>query len=369
MKVLHVLQELRPSGAEIMLHAASEHFQADGVDSWIVATGASTGPYAETLAQAGYRVLHVPTSSALPGLLALYRLLKQLRPDVVHVHAERLSYWVCLAALAAGCRVVRTFHGIFRFGGQLRLRRWLQRRHLEALGVASVAISRSVRDNEQQRFRITPTVIDNWIDLRKFPPATPASRARARSTFACGPGTFVLLTVGNCSEIKNHTAVLDAMARIGNRIDLLYLHVGLEQDGAPEQAQAERLGLRDRVVFAGKSSRVVDYLHACDLFIMPSLHEGFGLAAAEALACGTPCLFADVDGLRDFRADFPSIQYCAPTAESITHAIERLHAQALTDPDRQSATAHSEHARQVFDPRRGAGQYLDLYRGTPCRQP
>lgn len=368
MKVLHILNELRPSGAEIMLVAASTHFQSQGIDAGIVATGASTGPFADTLARHGYRILHVPTGPAMAGLPALYRTLKNLRPEVVHVHAERLSYWVCLAALAAGSRVIRTFHAVFRFDGLLRLRRQWQRRHLESLGVVSVAISPSVQHNERQRFGIAPTLIDNWIDLQHFPPVNPALRAQARQALGCDANAFVLLTVGNCSTIKNHGAVLEAMAIIGPRIRLQYLHVGLEEPDAPEQQLATTLGIRDQVRFVGKTSRVIDYLHACDLFVMPSLHEGFGLAAAEALATGTQCLFTDVEGLRDFRQSFPGIQYCAPTPASLAHGIEQLHQRSRHgDAPAAPVAAHLERARQVFHPRRGVEAYLDLYRGGPCK--
>jgi glycosyltransferase involved in cell wall biosynthesis len=367
MKILHILNELRPSGAEIMLTAASTHFHAQGIDTSVVATGASAGPFADTLAHHGYRILHVPTGSGLAGLHALYRTLKDLRPEVVHVHAERLSYWVCLVALAAGCRVVRTFHAVFRFDGLLRLRRRWQRRHLESLGVVSVAISPSVQHNEQQRFGISPTVIDNWIDLQRFPPVNPTLRAQARHALGCEAEAFVLLTVGNCSTIKNHAVVLEAMARIGRRIRLQYLHVGLEEPDTPEQQLATALGIRDQVVFVGKTSCVIDYLHACDLFVMPSLHEGFGLAAAEALAAGAHCLFTDVEGLRDFRRDFPGIRYCAPTSESIAHSIEQIHRSIRHGDTPAPATAHLEQARQVFHPRRGVDAYLDLYRGGPCK--
>lgn len=366
MKVLHVLNELRPSGAEIMLNAAADYFNKNNVESWIIATGASAGPYAETLKKSGYHILHIPTISNPTGLLTLFRTLKKIRPDVVHVHAERLSYWICLLALGAGCRVVRTFHGIFRFDGLLRIRRQLQRQHLEYIGVKSIAISPSVQENEIFRFKISPSVIDNWIDMQNFPIVDPISRTHARSFFPCTSSTFIILTVGNCSSIKNHTAVLQAMARIGDKLDLLYLHVGLEEDACPEQQLAQSLGILNRVIFTGKTSRVIDYLHACDLFIMPSLHEGFGLAAAEAIASGANCLFTNVDGLKDFRSNFPAIHYCDPTADSIAECIFYLHNCSQNDSQQAQKSTSADHARKFFNPHRGAREYLDLYRGTTC---
>ena len=61
---------------------------------------------------------------------------------------------------------------------------------------------------------------------------------------------------------------------------------------------AER-GLERRVVFAGRSDRVADYLRACELFVFPSLFEALGIALVEAAACGLPAVASRTGGIVD----------------------------------------------------------------------
>ncbi|QQR82374.1 glycosyltransferase family 4 protein [Candidatus Campbellbacteria bacterium] len=99
------------------------------------------------------------------------------------------------------------------------------------------------------------------------------------------------------------------------------------------QKQAERLGVRDRVVFLGNVSRelVPAYLHASDIFIRPSLSEGLGSSFLEAMAAGLPVIATPVGGIPDFLFDIEEYDekatgvFCQPhNPESIAFAVKRL---------------------------------------------
>ncbi len=69
------------------------------------------------------------------------------------------------------------------------------------------------------------------------------------------------------------------------------------------RAEAERLGLTDRVVFLGHVDDLSEVLPAADVLLLPSLHESFGLVALEAMACGVVPVVTDRGGAADFIQD------------------------------------------------------------------
>jgi glycosyltransferase involved in cell wall biosynthesis len=129
MRVLHVLNELRPSGAEVMLKLSRQQWRFHGVDPEILATGNIPGEYADVLRDAGYIIHHLRFSKHPEFFLRFRRFLRLHGFDVVHLHAERAFPYFALTAYAAGVhRVVRTIHNAFPFAGGLRRRRSAQRK-------------------------------------------------------------------------------------------------------------------------------------------------------------------------------------------------------------------------------------------------
>ncbi len=363
LRVLHVLAELKPSGAETMLVAAAPLFRAQGVEAEVLSTGATTGPFAECLESAGYRIHHIPFYRA-PGFFSKeLRLMQMGRYDVIHLHCEGANFWHGLIALSARPKVIlRTIHNAFAFTGNLQWRRGMQRHLLHRLGIRHVAISASVRDTELRYYRLPTNLVWNWYDSVRFTATSPEARAAARVSFGISDDDFVIASVGNCSSVKNHGAVIKAMAILpaGNRP--VYLHAGIEEDGQPEQVLARELGVVDRIRFLGGVIDVLPLLQAADAFVMPSRYEGFGISAIEAVATGLPALFADVAGLRDFRDDFPGLVYTGTSPAEVVAGLSTL----MHMLPSQRAAIHQQYpetARHLFGVERGVRDYVQLYRG------
>lgn len=360
MKVVHILNELMPSGAEKMLEGAAPHWAALGIESDIVATGATPGPFAPALRNAGYRIHHLPRQKTPGYFLGFRRFLAAGGYDVVHQHLEGAGYWYGLAALASGARVVRTVHNNFAFEGNLRWRRAAQRRHLAALGVRFVAIAPGVRRNERERFGVDCELIWNWIDLAKFGPIAPEERRAARAAFGFGPRHTVVLAIGNCSTVKNHAALINALALCEDLPDLRLLHIGVEDGACSEQKLAAQLGVGSRTHFLGWQEDIRPALAACDIYAMPSLFEGLGNAAVEALAVGRTAIFARVPGLVDLEPLFQNLHYAEPTAGAFAAALRHL--EEMGESARaQLATGYPAIAAERFGAARGAREYASLY--------
>lgn len=359
LRVLHVLNELRPSGAETMLRIAAPLFREQGVECEVLTTGKEAGPYAGALEAAGYRIHHMPYSRSPFFFLKVARFARQSGYDLVHLHSERGFFpYVVAAWLAGGRKLVRTVHNNFNFSGFLRFRRGLERRLAERLGVRFVTIAPGVDQTERRLYGTSPTLIPNWFDGVRFQPATPDARAQARTSLGIREDEYVMVTVGNCSQTKNHTVLIEALATC-TESSWCYLHVGLEEQGEPERALAERLGIADRIRFIGAVDDVRPILNAADLYVMPSLFEGFSIATLEALGMGLPALLTDVPGLADIRQYLDGIAYCEPNAESVAAALRPL-LEKGPGLDEHSAS-RSAVVHRTFGAERGVRDYCALY--------
>jgi glycosyltransferase involved in cell wall biosynthesis len=341
-RVLHVLHSLERSGMETMLACSYEEWQKAGYQCDIVATAASEGPLADTLRAAGYGVFHVPFRGRfwyLPHrhFFSRFYALCGSGYDIVHIHVEASALLCAGIAKAAGVQgIALTPHGMFRFHGLLRARKFVERCIVRCMGGRYGMISDSVQACEWERYRNPGPRIFNWMNTKHFFPPSAEQRAEARAALEFRSDDFLLASVGNCSSIKNHTELLRALAQVKQH-PWTYLHAGQELAGEPERALAAELGIADRIRFLGSLAHTRPILWAADAFVMTSLHEGLGLAGLEAIACGLPAVLTDVSGLRDVAAIAGAAIQVGTNADSIAEGLRTLF--AMSDEERSSLFA------------------------------
>lgn len=358
MRVLHILNELKPSGAEIMLLAAAPIWDAKGLESHILSTGKAQGEYADTLAEAGYRIHHLPFRGNVSFLWKFVKIVRSF--DVVHIHTERANFWYALIARLVGVRkIIRTIHGVFSFRRWLRWKRCIQRWGLKYMGIQQVTIGPSVNKQERNHFRNPTLCIPNWYNPR-IHPANEKERYQARQGLGIHNDKFVVVSIGNCCDLKNHPMLLQALAEISKDMPFVYLHVGIEQKDRPEFQLAKTLEISDCVRFVGFVRDVLPFLHAADAYVMPSQHEGFSIAAIEAMAAGVPVIFSDVPGLRDLRNVSKDVLWVELTSESIAEALRQL-IQMPPSKRIEIGKKLSSAVNARFSAQKGALAYLRLY--------
>jgi asparagine synthase (glutamine-hydrolysing) len=145
-------------------------------------------------------------------------------------------------------------------------------------------------------------ILPNCVDLSAF---TPGQKSRSLIERYGLKDRAVLLTVGRLAveeRYKGVDEVIEVLPRLVQKIpNLVYLIVGDGADRGRLQEKARNLGMKDRVVFAGKipESEKADHYRLADVYIMPGYGEGFGIVYLEALACGIPVIGSKTDGSRD----------------------------------------------------------------------
>ena len=242
-----------------------------------------------------------PYDTALASKLV--EVARRERLDLIHVHYAIPHATVAFLAreilAARGERVpfVTTLHGtdITLVGQSPAFRPVVEFGINASDGVT--AVSASLRRDTLASFdiRVPVEVVPNFIDLARF---RPVDKRHFKLAIAPG-GEPILAHVSNFRPVKRVEDVVRVFCRVRAALPSKLLLIG---DG-PERYRAEELvrecSLQDDVRFLGKQDAVEELLAICDLFLMPSASESFGLAALEAMACRVPVVSSDAGGLSE----------------------------------------------------------------------
>ena len=173
-----------------------------------------------------------------------------------------------------------------------QLIRWAARRAQASIGVcaALVDVLRRWSIDEHKLH-----VMRNGVDLHRFRPLPPAA---VRAELGAD-GSPLLLSVGHMNERKGHHIAVDTLAALlpqypGARLAL----VGDGEERGRLQAQVQRLGLADKVIFAGAvpNADLLRWYSAADVLLLGSSREGWPNVLLEAMACGTPVVATAIWG-------------------------------------------------------------------------
>ena len=298
MKALLLCQNLRVGGAEELVLGTSTRLPDEGVRSGVVAI-TERGPIAEEIARAG---VSVQLAMGEPGprdplaFVRLVRLLQLEQPDVVHTFLLNAGLYGRLAAIAAGVPLI--------LAAEQNLYRNKKRRHslfervLAGRTFRIVACCHTVAEFYRRQVGVTPSkiaVIYNAVSFGEAP--APEDRERARGVLGLPLDAQVLGTVGRLTQQKGHRVLLQALAQLGPRLAALVLAVAGE--GPLEsalEAEAEDIGIQDRVRFLGVRRDRQTLYAAMDAFVLPSLWEGLSLALIVAMGAARPIVATTVGG-------------------------------------------------------------------------
>lgn len=366
LRLLLLVTELRPAGAERVVQELATRLDParyQVVVASLRSPGGDDGDVARALAAAGVPVVPLRMRGKLDprGPWRLVRLVRRLRPHVVHAHLFHANLAARLLARAAGAgRVISTVHVVER-------RRLPARFALERLTARlddrTACVSEAVARFARERLGAAPgrlVVVPNGVDLARFA-ALPAREAARADLGLPGEG-LVVGALGRLDPQKGLDVLVDAFARVrastGAPVTLALAGAGPEE--AALRARVARLGLDGRVRFLGHRPDVPRVLAAMDVFCMPSRWEGFGLALVEAMAAGRPVIASHVDSLPEVLGD-AGVLVPPDDPAALAGALGAL----LDDPRRRDDLARRARARAArFDVAAMVAAWEAVYRGV-----
>lgn len=154
-----------------------------------------------------------------------------------------------------------------------------------------VACSFSMQRAFKEQVNIDMKVVQNGVNTDYFKPVDVKTKRELRQKLQLPEGKRIYLALGVLLERKNNALIIDAFKKIQNN-DSIILFVGA---GQQEKMLKEKACNTNNIVFAGSTSKPLDYLQAADILVSSSLAEGLPNTVLEAMACGLPTILSDIE--------------------------------------------------------------------------
>jgi glycosyltransferase involved in cell wall biosynthesis len=317
MKTVHIITRLILGGAQentLLTVDDQHHLWRDEVT---LVTGPAIGPEGSLVERARSRGLDLRLIPELrreihPGrdwrsYRAIVRLVKELKPEIVHTHSSKAGILGRAAAYRLGIPVVHTIHGspFHPFQSRLayevyrRAEKWAARRCDRLISVCDAMTDQFVAAGIAPREKFTTVYSGMEVEAFLNPPR---SREEVRLELGFSPEQIVVGKVARLFELKGHDDVIAAARRVvaqNEQVRFLFVGDGLLR-GQLDQQIAEA-GLAGHFVFTGlvPPQKVPELIGAMDIVVHASLREGLARVLPQGLIAGKPVVSYDIDGARE----------------------------------------------------------------------
>lgn len=264
--------------------------------------------FRQELEQQGVNSFHIPMPRnpyKFGRIITSYKMVKKLveehQYDIVHCHSPVggvVARLACRKARKNGTKVLYTAHGFHFFKGASKTA-WLVYYPIEKMCSYFTDVLITINQEDHQRAAglhakrnvYIPGVGVNTEEFRKIEINT----AKKRAQLGIAEGDFLFISVGELSHRKNHETAIRALAKIEDST-CKYLIAGTGPLDSQLKQLVDKLGLKERVIFAGYRSDIKELLHASNAFVFPSIQEGLPVALMEAMAVGLPVVCSRIRG-------------------------------------------------------------------------
>lgn len=376
--IVHIISGLGQGGAETVLYRLAT---APGQSArHVVVSLSGEGVFGPKLQEAGIRVITLGMRrglSAVTGVWALRRILRELRPDAVQTWMYHADLIGGVAARLAGIRAVSW--GIRNSGATLhkgswpaRISAWCCARLSGMVPAAIVACAQDAADRHarwgysRSRLRVIPNGYDfeRWQGDRRM-------RGQLRAQWHIGPDTAVVGSVARWNPLKDHANLLAALAKCVARdpgLRCVLAGRGMDANNPGLTALIDGHGLRDNVILLGPRHDIPDVMAALDVHVLSSRAEGFPNVVVEAMASGTMCVVTDVGDAAAIVGDNGWV-VPARDADALAGAMRQAASALGTAQAQTRVRAARESVVQRFGLQTMVRRYLDVWRDIAGRYP
>lgn len=354
-----------------------EHVDRSCCEMDVCCQGFSKGKLADKAERFGAKVYLNPLSpDHLIFGIRLAKILKSGAYDILHVHVGAYSGFPVWIASISGVKSIVSIHSIqfpaywaiFKIPFLAKFRSAYSRKsmdfacsHCDTL----IGVSRSCIDELAPDLSVTATkthVVHHGVKISN--PKTVNERMDFRKSLHWPSESRIIITVGRFSPKKNHETVIQVFSEVlsSNPSARLVL-VGDGLMRSEMEADVRRRSVDDYVAFMGHKEGAAEMMGNCDIMLMPSLHEGFGIVAIEAAAAGLPFVGSKVGGLAEVVHDGETGFLFDPLdIRGMALAVKKL----LDDNELYSRLSSNARLRadRYFSVKDMVQKYLMLYRET-----
>ncbi len=318
-RVLHVITRLERGGAPAVLLEVLQRCDKRQFEHHI-ATGLAQEPEKDMIAFArdmGFQVFVIPALVRdvqpfldMYALLKLYFLIRKGRYDIVHCHTSKGGFIGRLAARLAKVKcIIYSPHGdIFEgYFGKIKSRFfiWLERFSArftdKIITLTKSGIEPYIKAGIGQKSQFD--YIYNGVDIESLRKRK-VDRIQKRQELGVENDCFLVVTAGRLVPVKGHTYLITAIAQVITEIpNIRLVFLGDGELRGELSGQVKTLGLEEHVLFWGMRNDVPEIISCSDLFVLPSINEGFGVVLLEAMAMKCPIVATNVGGVPEVVLD------------------------------------------------------------------
>ncbi|MCK5146602.1 glycosyltransferase family 4 protein [bacterium] len=371
-KILHIITNLPIGGAQDNTLLTVEYLPRERYEIHLL-----YGPEGRWLSRAhsisGIRCIEMPTLvrpirlfKDVRALIAMTRLIRREKYDIVHTHSSKPGFLGRLAAKLAGTPViVHTIHG-FPFNDFMskikhdffvNLERW-------ASGLTDKLITVSELNRQKAiKLRLAPAqkfqTIYSGIQFASFD--KPVDSEALRKNLNIAKHIKIIGFVGRLSPQKDPLCLVESMPEIlRHHPESHFLIVGDGELRCDFEARAHQLNVSENICILGFREDVPQLLRVMDLFVLSSRWEGLGRSLTEALYCGLPCVATAVEGVPELITDSETGRLVPPQnpealAQAVIDMLDDMNAAQIM------AIAGQKRVRRLFDVRQMVRQIDLLY--------
>ncbi len=313
LKVLHIITNFNRGGIETWLISMLRAIPRSQCQIDFCCKGLDVGPLASLVEGLGAKVIHCPLGLAHIGFTQkLKQILTEGKYHVIHNHLEAYSGLPVWVSRQLGIPVITSFHNT-KFEPQTKFTRLPFIRQLRSI-YANISISYALRYSDLVT-GCSQAVIDSlnhknsqskkdfqvlYYGVNIVQPSTSEQRAEFRKSCGWSTDTPVIIHVGRLIEQKNHLGLLSVFKLVLEQIPtakLLLVGIGPLQSLIEETVA--KWDLSNAVYLLGFRDDVSFLMTKCDVFLFPSIHEGFPMVALEANAASLPVVGSRIPGLTE----------------------------------------------------------------------
>ncbi len=284
------------------------------------------GEVAKELRSAGIDVqpLNMKSKFDFTVLLRLYRLLRSCRVDILHSFLFHANLLGRIVGRFAGVPVIISSERTMGMEGKHRA---LMNKFTSPLASAFTANSNAVSKFMVEEIGLPKEkiyVIYNGVDAESF--KVKVNRKKVRESLVLDEHDFVVVSVARLTKLKGFEYLLEAAEKIiaGNS-KVKFLIVGDGPNRKNLEEKSGKLGLGGNVIFLGFRDDIAQILSASDLFVLPTIWEGFPNTILEAMAAGLAVVATNTSGIPESVSDGKTGLLFEPRdSEGLYEALESM---------------------------------------------
>lgn len=358
-KIALINHSLGQGGVSKLIYDIALEYKRRGLNFSVISLTSYNDIYGKKLLEKNIDVIFLSNKDERYSIKNLFRLIKKLKPyDIVHANTFPSQIWtVCASLFLSKKQYVLTEHATTN---NRRKKSWFKYVDSWMYSRFDKIIAVSDETNQSLKTWLNPSqkqlskfyVINNGINLKKYYEVPALKRELINSSLS--NENVLICMAARFSPPKDQLTLIRSMIKLDEKYKLLLLGDG---DKSKEIKLVNELKLNNQVYFLGYRLDADKIIKSCDIAVLSTNFEGFGLVAVESMAMGIPTICSDVDGLRGVMSNGGLLFEKGNSTELAIKIKELIENQKIYDDIAQKGILKS----QEYSLNKMVDEYLNVY--------